>query len=295
MPSLMHCESQRLAQNLLRGAFLELYLTPKPGLVDLADSGSHKDLSVSRMEESLTIISGYLTEMERSLDAGEDLEDQITLGIATEHAVMQQVGTNCHRGFIFLSGLLLSASRLAPGRDERALSGAVASLALQLFARTSDHKSNGSRARKLYQVGGIKAEALRGLPSLFNEALPAYRAEIAAEGNRGSATFAMLARLMQTVEDTTALHRCGTVGLARLREDGRMLERLIAERDDFMTFLTNLNRRYMQMNLTMGGVADLLALAFAWLSHTGELDLATRGDSKVHTTPIWPTPCTATF
>jgi len=270
----------RLTVNLVRGAFLELYLTPKPGLVDLADSGSHKDLSVCCMEESVTIISSYLTAMQRSLDAEEPLEEQINLGIAAEEAVQEQTGTNCHRGYIFLSGLLLCASRHAPGLDERALSGAVADTALNLFSRTADHKSNGSRARQLYQVGGIKAEALRGLPCLFNEALPAFRAEIAAEGNRGSATFAMLARLMQTVEDTTALHRCGRLGLARLREDGRMLERLISERDDFMGFLDRLNKRYVQMNLTMGGVADLLALAFAWLSHTGELELAPSGERR---------------
>jgi len=45
-----------------------------------------------------------------------------------------------------------------------------------------------------------------------------------------SASFAMLARLMQTVEDTTALHRCGLAGLERIREDGARLERLWPER-----------------------------------------------------------------
>lgn len=81
----------------------------------------------------------------------------------------------------------------------------------------------------------------------------------------------MLGRLMQTVEDTTALHRCGRVGLAMLRADGRTLERLVATRGDFPGFLAARNAHYVRRNLTMGGVADLLGLALAWLSHTGEL------------------------
>ena len=83
----------------------------------------------------------------------------------------------------------------------------------------------------------------------------------------------MLGRLMATVEDTTALHRCGSEGLETVRRDGRMLELLVAERSDFMAFLAERNEHYVSRNLTMGGVADLLALAFAWPSHTGELEL----------------------
>ena len=48
-------------------------------------------------------------------------------------------------------------------------------------------------------------------------------------GDEAARLFATLARLMQSVEDTTALHRCGRSGLARLREDGARLEHLVAE------------------------------------------------------------------
>jgi len=45
----------------------------------------------------------------------------------------------------------------------------------------------------------------------------------------------------------------------------------VAEREDFFTFLSERNAHYVDINLTMGGVADLLGLGLAWLSHTGEL------------------------
>lgn len=268
----MDSDLKKLALNLVRGAFMELYLSPKPGLVDQYDSGSHPDLSLERMEESLKIVSCYLLDLNRSITSGGGFAEQVQLGTAAERTMLKTLGTNCHKGYIFLSGLLLSARSQAACGDERTLRYAVAHLASRFFDRQESWASNGSRARSRFGTGGVKAEAMNGLPSLFNEALPAFRQEIAAGGNRGSAVFAMLGRLMATVEDTTALHRCGAEGLKTVREDGRTLQQLVAEREDFISFLTERNEHYVRKNLTMGGVADLLGLALAWLSHTGELE-----------------------
>jgi len=268
----MHSELKKLALNLVRGAFLELYLTPKPGLVDQYDSGSHSDLSLSTMEESLKIVTRYLLELSEAVGNGGDFAAQVRIGNAAERAMLKQLGTNSHKGYIFLSGLLLSASSQATSQDESALRQAVTTLAIEFFNRDESWASNGSKARNRFGAGGVRTEALNGLPSLFGEALPAFRQEILSGGNRGSAVYAMLGRLMATVEDTTSLHRCGSEGLKTVREDGRMLERLVADREDFISFLSERNDHYVSKNLTMGGVADLLALAFAWLSHTGELE-----------------------
>ncbi len=57
----MHClrisELEELASALVRGTTRELYLTPKPGLVDRADSGSHPDLSLPIMEQSIGYVA----------------------------------------------------------------------------------------------------------------------------------------------------------------------------------------------------------------------------------------------
>ena len=249
---------------------MELYLTPKPGLVDLSDSGSHPDLSVSRMEASLKIVSLYLLDLSEAVCSGDDFAAQVRLGTAAERAVQRAVGTTCHKGYIFLSGLLISASATAPQRDETSLRASIAALAALFFAQGEA----GARVRNRFQGGGIREEALAGLPSLFDEALPVFRHEMASGGNRGSAIFAMMGRLMQTVEDTTTLREAGRSGLRTIREDGRNLERLVADRDDFIGFLAERNAHYANANLTMGGVAGLLALALAWLSHTGELEAA---------------------
>ncbi|BCG48998.1 Triphosphoribosyl-dephospho-CoA synthase [Citrifermentans bremense] len=270
----MRSELGTLSLNLVRGAFMELYLTPKPGLVDLIDSGSHRDLSLQRMETSLKIVSNYLAEVAESLARGEELSAQVRLGVEAETAMLQTAGTNCHKGYIFLSGLLLAARAQVAHRDEGELGLAVARLAQRFFDHAQPEATNGSRIRHNSEAQGVRGEALAGLPSLFGAALPAFRHELAGGGNRGTAVYAMLGRLMATVEDTTALHRCGKEGLATVREDGRKLELLVLQRGDFIGFLAERNEAYISRNLTMGGVADLLALAFAWLAHTGELQLA---------------------
>jgi triphosphoribosyl-dephospho-CoA synthase len=76
---------------------------------------------------------------------------------------------------------------------------------------------------------------------------------------------------MQTVEDTTTLHRGGIAGLERVRRDGRELERIVAEGGDGVAFLERLNRDYKRDRLTIGGVADMLGIAFGWLVFGGEI------------------------
>ena len=268
----MQSHLEKLALNLVRGAFMELYLTPKPGLVDPSEHRARPELSVPRLEASLNIVYRYLLDLSDALCCGEDFAAQIRLGTAAERAVLRTVGTTCYKGYIFLSGVVLSASARTAQKDEQSLREAITGVAGMFFLPEAGGAWSGSLARNRFRIGGIRDEALRGLPSLFDEALPVFRREISSGGNKGSAVFAMLGRLMQTVEDSTTVQSCGRAGLKTLQEDGRNLERMVADRDDFVAFLSERNSHYADRNLAMGGVAGLLALALAWLSHTGELN-----------------------
>lgn len=264
-------EIERFAQALVKGAAMELYLTPKPGLVDQADSGSHTDLTLAKMERSLHILGDYLAELVRSLVDGERFLCQAIIGRRAEQVMLDEIGTNTHKGYIFLSGLLLTARWHAGSDDPDRLAGKVASLAGDHFAHREEEKTNGHGVRQRYGSGGIVREALEGLPSLFSCAVPAYLDAIDRVGCFTAASFAMLARLMQTVDDTTTLHRCGTMGLARIKRDGQLLERTAMEGGELIPLLAELNREYVRMNLTMGGVADMLGLSFGYLTAAGLL------------------------
>jgi triphosphoribosyl-dephospho-CoA synthase len=261
----------RLAADLVVGLRRELRLTPKPGLVDLADTGSHSDLTLTLMERSIGLLAEVFGALVASLARGEPLAAQVTLGQAAEGQLQRAFGTNTHKGALFLGGLLLAGRWRAPD-GEAPLRLAVAEVAREWLAHRPLPESHGAAARRRFGVGGVVAEALGGLPSVFEVALPAWRAAAARGQGGDAAAFAAMAALMQAVEDTTALHRAGAAGLARLRSDGRELGRRLEAGEDHLAFLATTNAAWRQLGLTMGGVADLLGVSLGLLRHLGELE-----------------------
>ncbi len=258
----------RLALSLADGLWRELILTPKPGLVDLEDSGSHTDLSFDAMVRSIGMVRASFLAVSASLSRGESVEDQVAIAQDAERRMVATFGTNTHKGALFLGGVLLTALDRAQGEEEWAVRAAVVGVAQELLPILPIGATNGAAARARHGVGGILREVTRGLPSVFDVALPAFRASTA-QGEPGeSPSFRMLAGLMRTVEDTTALHRCGERGLAILRADGAQLDRAL---DDgrAIAFLRERNAAYRRMRLTMGGIADLLGIVYGWLVFQG--------------------------
>jgi triphosphoribosyl-dephospho-CoA synthetase len=221
------------------------------------------------MERSIALVAGYHRELCRSIARGEPVARQVAIARGAEARMMDALGTNTHKGAIFLGGVLLMARARAGCGAEGAVRRAVAEVARDLEALIAPRRTHGDVARARFGVRGILGEVAAGLPSVFDVALPAFRAARRGGADRDTASFAALARLMQTVEDTTALHRCGPAGLARLREDGALLEARVRE-GDHLPFLRERNAAYARSGLTMGGVADLLGVAFGWLFAQGE-------------------------
>ena len=145
---------------------------------------------------------------------------------------------------------------------------------MEFFNSRDEHVSNGHQARQKYNAGGIIQESINGFPTLFEEALPAFRNAYLQHGCFRAASFAMLARLMQTVEDTTTLHRGGQIGLSRVKRDGRRLEQIVTDGADYTVFLQGLNCEYIRMNLTIGGIADMVGLTYGYLLACGEISEA---------------------
>lgn len=253
--------ARRLAACLVRGARTELDLTPKPGLVDRLDNGSHPDLSFDAMSRSIDLLPAYFDEL-LALDDPLDLPACVAAGTRAELRMVDAVGANTHKGYIFLAGLVLLAATMPAGPDS--LRSSVSTLARRILGgRTSPDPgdrapSNGDRVRAVHGAGGIVGEALQGLPAVFERGLPTL-----ANSRGPKAQHLLMAVLMQSVEDTTAIHRCGPEGLARLRADGLRLERMIESGQECLPWLVALNDQYRRLNLTMGGVADCMALCFA--------------------------------
>jgi triphosphoribosyl-dephospho-CoA synthase len=250
----------RLAVTLHQGAVRELEVTPKPGLVDRRDAGSHPDLSFAAMLTSAHLLPVYYDDLLQAFGAQGTLPDFVQAGVRAEDRMQAEIHSNGHRGYIFLSGLVLLAACRCQGRLAD-LRPAIADLARQFFAAAPVRATPGAQVRAGADLGGIRAEAELGLPAIFDHAWPAYRNALA--GACEQAPFHLMAALMRTVEDTTAVRRCGPEGLARIRRDGAALQQVLDRGQDPVPFLAALNEDYRAANLTMGGVADCMALTFA--------------------------------
>jgi len=250
----------QLAIRLHQGALEELFLTPKPGLVDRHDPGSHPDLTFAAMRASADLLPVYYREVLRCCREGRPREDFVAAGRAAEARMFAASGSNAHKGYIFLSGLVL---RSAWAAGASGLRGVVAAAATRHFAQLDQVASHGGKVRATYGLGGIRAEAEAGLPAVFEHGLPAYREALEGQWPPEQARFYAMAELMERVEDTTAVHRCGLEGLARLRADGATLRRMLEQGREPGPWLAERNEAYRTLNLTMGGVADCLALVFA--------------------------------
>jgi triphosphoribosyl-dephospho-CoA synthase len=253
---------RKLADSLTAGALRELELTPKPGLVDRHDNGSHPDLTYGRMLASVRLLPEYYADLLERLGAGWPLASCIEAGRLAESRMVARVGTNSHRGYIFLSGLTLVGAHRALG-DLGQLRSAMAGAAREFFRVAPKEDSHGSQVRREFAVGGIRLEAEAGLPSVFEAAWPSYANSLRRDGDRLRAEYHGMASLMRRLEDTTALHRCGLPGLTRVRKDGKVLQAILDRGGDPRAFLQRSNEGYRQIGLTMGGVADCLALTFA--------------------------------
>ena len=91
----------------------ELDTTPKPGLVDLADSGSHTDMDHALMTTSIKTLMQYFVTLAQAGNS-QELPDAASIrrtGIEAEKAMLQSTGgVNTHKGALFSMGLTIVAA-----------------------------------------------------------------------------------------------------------------------------------------------------------------------------------------
>ena len=111
---------RRLADSLTAGALRELDLTPKPGLVDRHDNGSHPDLTYARMRASVRLLPEYYADLLARLRAGSPLASCIEAGRLAEARMVARVGSNMSPGLYFSLGTDARGSTPSAGRARTA-------------------------------------------------------------------------------------------------------------------------------------------------------------------------------
>ncbi|MBO4412295.1 MAG: citrate lyase holo-[acyl-carrier protein] synthase, partial [Lachnospiraceae bacterium] len=109
-------EPEEAADRAVRALIREVHVTPKPGLVDENNSGSHSDMDLALMEQSARSLRPYFetcvrTGLETAAKAPEETFPPLrAAGLEAERTMFAATrGVNTHKGAIYLFGILLGA------------------------------------------------------------------------------------------------------------------------------------------------------------------------------------------
>lgn len=280
---------ERISEAAVRALIREAETTPKPGLVDRRNNGSHPDMSLEMLLRSARSLKPYFRECARAGMKLEEVDAFPTLralGMEAEKTMLNATGgVNAHKGAIFSLGLL-TASAAACLRSFEADAEKICARAGCMAAPHMEAHFHSLRAETAYSFGdrlflatglrGARGEAADGFPSVLRIALPALDAEemgnpaevvgssVTADGNsvmpdaeEPSGAYALL-RLAVEMDDTTLIRRGGRSRAEAAKKEIRAFLDSGLTREKVET----LDDQFICENLTLGGCADLLACAY---------------------------------
>jgi len=243
----------------------ELATYPKPGLVSFVDRGSHPDMDAECFLASIEAIQPYFGEMAEAGAAGCRLLDLQRIGITAEERMLDATrGRNTHRGAIYCLGLLAAAAGKQM-TDHNLLSLPLGNIVAEswgdeiLLPDALLQTSRGLTMCHRYKINGVRGEAKKGFPSIFNAGMPAFQAALLSNDRETARVQAFFA-LLEVCEDTTLLSRGGYLGWRFARTQARrFLRRGGVANSGWRIFAEGIHRGFVAHNLTAGGAADLLA------------------------------------
>ena len=289
-------ELQAAARRLMEGHFLrhdrdaiealatqaltdEVETTPKPGLVDLRNNGSHQDMDRDSFYASIRSLRPFwgrcfsVGVSTAGLSPGESFRLLRQEGLVAERTMLAATGgVNTHKGAIFLLGAVCGAigrlwSAGAPCRDAQriaaecsAMSRAAVEADFAAIRKVGQGRSSGERLYLEFGLRGARGELADGLPSVLNCALPILSALLSAGESRSDAGVAALLHLIARGGDTNMVRRGGPENARLAAEEAAALLAGLAMPE--LSAVEALDLSYIQRNLSPGGSADLLSLCF---------------------------------
>ena len=262
-----------------RALLEEVATTPKPGLVDRSNNGSHRDMTAMTFQISAEALRGYWRDCflagaeTAELPAPKAFAGMRALGMEAERKMFAATrGVNTHKGAIFTLGTICGAlGRLwqpeAPCGDPERIAETCAALCSEavtadfaLLEKGGTARTSGERLYLHSGLRGIRGEVAAGLPAVLETGLPILEACLDDGMSRNDAGVITLLYLIARGEDTNMIKRGGYAlaeGMCRhLRDELRKNVLPTMER------VRQLDEFFIRRNLSPGGCADLLAVSY---------------------------------
>lgn len=253
----------------------EVKLTPKPGLVDKNNNGSHSDMDLNLFFKSANAIKPFILKF---FNCGKDslhVSDEIVfdklriIGLECEEQMFKATnGVNTHKGMVFSFAVICGAIGKIKAKHERLecvqLQDEIKAICKGLIQKDLSGKklknTNGEKFFQKTKSAGIREEAQNGYPTIFQKSLIFYN-EKKEKYTENIALKLTLLFIMTQAKDSNLYARGGLEGLSFAKTESKK----ILDLNDFSRLdeqLYELDKDFIAKNLSPGGSADLLCLTY---------------------------------
>lgn len=271
--------ASRIAELAVRSLLYEVSVSPKPGLVDRFNNGSHKDMNFYTFLNSAAALWPYFHECARmGLDYGfmenaalQDLFQKLrSPGKLAENQMLRATeGVNTHKGAIFSMGILCAAIGACDPKDWASPEKILQTCAAMTRGLVSSDFSGLTRenaatiGQKLYLeygITGVRGEMEAGLPVVADYGLPLLEQLLSQGKSPDEAGSAVLLTIMAHMTDTNLIARSDVPTQKAAAERAR--EILSKNPCPPVSVLRQMDQDFIRKNLSPGGSADLLAVCW---------------------------------
>ncbi len=263
--------ADHLAQQAVKALLYEVSVTPKPGLVDRADNGSHKDMDFYTFINSSTALYDYFKKCAlKAVELSDKIPQQLFsnlryLGLEAENKMYQHtLRINTHKGAIFSFGLIVAATAYLSENGQNTayddildICADMAQLSMADFENQNEHKSFGKQLFKEQNIKGVRGQAAEGYPAV-KTTFPMLRELLNSGVSVDQAGAKVLLKLISEVQDTNIIKRSDVKTLENVQNKVKD----ILQSDNSTDIIQKLNEEFVNLNISPGGCADLLAICF---------------------------------
>lgn len=269
----------KIAETAIKSMLYEVSATPKPGLVDRANSGAHRDMDFLTFMSSSAVLfdTFYHCTLEGINFTSENyrvlLERIRPFGIEGEKKMFAATnGVNTHKGLVFSLGIIAAAMGSLYTEEKEYKSDApeickrVQQIAVGLCkeldaASKKSEQTYGERLFEKYNIKGIRGEVASGFQTVMKYGLPVMRKYATQNEDLNNAFVHVLIHLMSKTEDSNVLGRHDHGTLEYVKQNAEIALQLGgAFTKEGMDYITSLDREFISRNISPGGSADLLAV-----------------------------------
>lgn len=273
--------SNDIARIAVQSLLCELYATPKPGLVDQSNSGSHADMDIFTFLGSAAALWPYFRRCARiGLEGGRPGEIFARLrraGLDAEQTMLRATGgVNTHKGAIFSMGILCGAAgTLLPEEwaDPELVGNRCAALARGLVRKDFEFmetpETAGEKLFEQYGITGARGQAESGFVAARLTGLPVLEQGLEKGISWNDSLCAALLHILAVTQDTNLIKRGNLAVLGQVQ--GALHAMLTANPYPPREVLEALDKAFIRQKLSPGGSADLLAVTcfFRFLKEAG--------------------------